>query len=139
MNLFAFNHLLKQFSNDVNNNYTYKFKIVDKTEFNMILTYKAKSKILDNVYKQVARAIKKTGKTKGAGNPSLIQQFEIPEQFLNRVHTSVLKHIKAINKHELNPDGYTLMRTNVFRCIFKRDGTEDLTIIVYVGGIYARI
>lgn len=139
-NLFAWNHLLKKFSTDIKDKYQYHFKAVNPSDYELNLTYTAKSKILDKVFNQIKKKLgrKHTKFSKlTVSDPKHIEKFEVPENLLNRVHTSIKKNIKDVAR-ELQDDDIVIIRSKATYCVFERIGEENLTIKVKVEGQYGR-
>lgn len=137
--IIGINKLLDRFRRDVSDVFDYNFKTISPSDFELSFIFTAKSRVLKSVFDEVKKVlVRKDNKFNKlySSNSDLIQKFEIPEQLNNKVHTSILKQIKDIEK-EVFKDGIKVLRTQVDKCYFINDG-EKTEIHIKIGGMYAK-
>jgi hypothetical protein len=133
------NRLLDRFRRDVSDVFNYHFKTLNPSDFELIIIFTAKSKVLKSVFNQVKKVLvrKDTKFTKlHTSNSDVLQRFEIPEQFNGRILTAILKQVKEIEK-EVKKDGIKILRYQVDKCFFENKD-DTTTINIKLGGIYTQ-
>lgn len=136
----AMRHLIKKFRTKVSKEYTYNFKTLTLSDYELNLEYSADSKLLKSMFSRVSGAAEKARPRLRGMEKSLedTAMFEVPPDYYNRVLLIVKKNIKEISKTQTEPDGYKIARCVIQKCVFVR-GEKQTKIKIKVGGQYVRI
>lgn len=137
--MLAHNKLLDRFRKDASDIYNYSFKAINPSDYELDIIFTAKGKMLRTVFLQVSKVLVRLDSKfarLAASNPDYIDQFDIPEEMLNRVHTAIQKNIRDI-AHVIRQDGIQIIRSSVSKCTFINKD-EITNIKIQVVGQYAR-
>ena len=117
------------------NKLEYDFATVDPTDYELIFTMSASSKVFNQIFNSSRVAMIRKGKNLKEANPDTIDKFDIPERFFNFLGVILSKNIKGVAS-EVAKDKIIVLSNRVTGGCFERDKSRNWQIKIKVGGEY---
>ena len=115
----------------------FDFECNDYTDYTMILTFEADSKLFNFLFDKSQEQLKKKKGIKVEGNLNVIEQFEVPDQYMPFINNFIKKPINITERDHLRPDGIELRSNKIHKAIFKNKG-KIWDIIITIKGQYIK-
>lgn len=119
----------------------YKFKCINETDYRLIFSFIASSKLFNSIFLKAKNKLIKKEKIRFDGNLEYIQSFQIMDdykpQFLPVLKRAMRKKIREVSK-EVREDGIVLVNIDVRDAIYQKKDEDYWLIDVIVGGQYSK-
>lgn len=115
----------------------YKFKCVNPTDFELLLSMHVKSRFFQKVFIEAQKKMLKDKGQEVKGDANLIDRFEVEPKFHNLISTAVSKQRREVFKI-VKRDGINILNNKVLKCTFERQPNRDWEVKIILGGVYAK-
>lgn len=113
----------------------YDFKAKDQVDYELEFKLNIKNKLMNKVFVQTLKALKKKKKVDIQADLSKVKRFDVEPKFYMILNTALKKQLyEAIGKIKKN--GIEILNHKVIRAHFERDEEDDWIIKTYFGGQY---
>jgi hypothetical protein len=117
----------------------YNFKVLNPTDFKVVLVTKVKGKMFDTIFSSVIESLKQKNeslKNLKMTNENMPSSFVAERRYHNLIMTSFKKSLNQIEK-DVGKDGIHIVTIQTLECKFDKDlKTQVWTINATFGGLY---
>lgn len=127
-----------------NNQYHYSFNCVNKSDFDLFLTYQTTTRLFKMMFSKTMQKLAKKHNMKIDFDPDdpRTNKFSIPQQFKKvmfpQIQVGIKKHLKHVYK-VVAKDGYKILSSNIKEVIFEKiKEKEKYNILIQIRGQYVK-
>lgn len=112
----------------------WNFEAENLSDYKLDFRMEANNKLFDRIYNKSRTRLMRKGKNI-AGNPKLIEAFDIPPKYYNLIHTALKSRINIVIE-EIKQDKIEILSSWVAAAKFMRNASDNWDIYIKVEGQY---